>query len=288
MKSNDKNFLLKIGISFLLIFILFFFLGSIKTPLQFELKKSDTSSFYKSEIKDTIQKAVKSDLISDTTEEESKGTLTLKIPSKNLQVNATTKPKSVITAPGVERVLLLGDSQLEGLKDPVNLYCARNKHNLVASVIWYGSSTKNWALTDTLQYYIDVYKPTTILFAIGLNELFVRDLESREKYIKTIVAIFEKNNVKYSWIGPAAWTKDKGVIALMQNELGDLFFPSHTLTMQRASDGRHPSRNAAKKWFAIVAEDITAKGIIDFSKTLDTIPKKLRSANILLKPMEIQ
>lgn len=287
MKSNDKNFLLKIGISFLLIFILFFFLGSIKTPLQFELKKSDTSSFYKSEIRDSIQKVVKPDLTSDTTEKNN-DTLRLKIPTEKLQENSKSKPKSVITAPGVERVLLLGDSQLEGLKDPVNLYCARNKHNLVASVIWYGSSTKNWALTDTLQYYIDVYKPTTILFAIGLNELFVRDLESREKYIKTIVAIFEKNNVRYSWIGPAAWTKDKGVIAVMQNELGDRFFPSHTLTMQRASDGRHPSRNAAKKWFAIVAEDITAKGIIDFSKTLDTIPKKLRSANILLKPMEIQ
>ena len=287
MKSNDKNVLLKIGISFLLIFILFFYIGSIKSPLQFELKKSDTSSFYKLEIKDTIQKVVKSDLISDTTEKKS-DTLRLKIPTEKLQENSKSKPKSVITAPGVERVLLLGDSQLEGLKDPVNLYCARNKHNLVASVIWYGSSTKNWALTDTLQYYIDVYKPTTILFAIGLNELFVRDLESREKYIKTIVAIFEKNNVKYSWIGPAAWTKDKGVIALMQNELGDLFFPSHTLTMQRASDGRHPSRNAAKKWFAIVAEDITAKGIIDFSKTLDTIPKKLKSTTILLKPMEIQ
>lgn len=287
MKSNDKNVLLKIGISFLLIFILFFFLGSIKTPLQFELKKSDTSSFYKSEIRDSIQKVVKPDLTSDTTEKNN-DTLRLKIPTEKLQESSKSKPKSVITAPGVERVLLLGDSQLEGLKDPVNLYCARNKHNLVASVIWYGSSTKNWALTDTLQYYIDVYKPTTILFAIGLNELFVRDLESREKYIKTIVAIFEKNNVKYSWIGPAAWTKDKGVIAVMQNELGDRFFPSHTLTMQRASDGRHPSRNAAKKWFAIVAEDITAKGIIDFSKTLDTIPKKLKSANILLKTMEIQ
>lgn len=288
MKPTDKNGLLKIGISFLLIFILFFYLGSLKIPLQIELKKTDTSSFYKSKTQIKPRKVKKSALTSDTLEEKITDTLALKIPSKILQETAAAKPQSVHTPVGVERVLLLGDSQLEGLKDPVNLYCARNKHNLVASVIWYGSSTKNWALTDTLQYYIDVYKPTTILFAIGLNELFVRDLESRAKYIKTIVAIFEKNKVKYSWIGPAAWTKDKGVVAVMQREVGERFFPSHTIEMQRASDGRHPSRNAAKTWFALVAENLTEKGIIDFSKTLDTIPKKLSSITTLLKPMQIQ
>jgi hypothetical protein len=289
MDSNARKIILKTGVSFLLVFILFFSLGSVKLPLHFELKKSNTNAFFKTE-KQKKNKKIKNSKFSRKAIQTSDIDSIVK--KKQLVYNKTKSINNQVeiinSAPGIERVLLLGDSQLEGLKNPVNAYCMKNNHKLVASVIWYGSSTKNWALTDTLQYYINLYKPTTILFAIGLNELFVRDLENRTAYIKTIIQIFDKNNIKYSWIGPAAWTKDKGIISVMQTVVGNHFFPSHSILMERASDGRHPSKKAAKKWFDLVAENITSQGIIDFSTIVDTMPKLKSSRTILLKPMKTQ
>lgn len=285
MKFNDKNILLKIGISFLLVFIFFFYLGSIKQSLQFELKKSDVSTLYKAKKKGEEKTSRPLKFTIDTL--ENKGADTLETKSslvKDKLIPGNNNRDTISSEAGIERILLLGDSQLEGLKNPVNAYCMKNNHKLVASVIWYSSTTKNWSETDTLQYYINLYKPTTIIFAIGLNELFVRDLDKRKSYIKNIIRIFEKNKINYSWIGPAAWTKDKGIVSIMEKELGERFFPSHTLTLQRANDGRHPSRNAAKIWFDSVAKNLTSKGIVDFSIAVGTMPKLKHSTTILLKP----
>jgi len=193
-----------------------------------------------------------------------------------------TSGSPVFTNDGVERVLLIGDSQLEGLRKPVSSYCEKNNHVLVSTIIWYGSSTKQWATTDTLEYYLDLYKPTVVIFAIGLNELFVRDLDTRAGYVKSIKKAFEDYGVRYSWIGPAAWTSDKGIIDVMAKEVGDHFFPSHNIKMERASDGRHPSKKAAKLWFDQVAESITKLGVIDFSTKVDTLTRLKFSRTILL------
>ncbi len=174
---------------------------------------------------------------------------------------------------GKDRVLLIGDSQLEGLQSPVSAYCEKNEVELAATVIWYGSSTKHWALSDTLDYFLKRYKPTVVFFAIGLNELFVRDLDKRTNYVREVKRKLEAHGVRYTWIGPAAWTRDKGIVAVMQKEVGEPFFASHHMQMDRASDGRHPTRRAAKLWFDEVAAFASARGVVDFGTPVDTLPK---------------
>jgi hypothetical protein len=127
-----------------------------------------------------------------------------------------------------------------------------------------------------------LYKPSVVLFAIGLNELFVNDFEQRAAYMRNIIKTFNAHNVRYSWIGPAAWTKDKGIIAVMKKEVGSHFFPSHEMEMERSGDGRHPSKSAAKLWFDQVAISLTEKGVIDMSKNVETLPKLKFSRTILM------
>ncbi|HXC04045.1 MAG TPA: SGNH/GDSL hydrolase family protein, partial [Bacteroidia bacterium] len=185
-----------------------------------------------------------------------------------------------------EKVMLIGDSQLEGLRMPVNTYCNANNCQLISTVMWYGSSTKQWGETDTLDYFINRYKPTVILIAIGLNELFVNDLDNRKLYIEDILAKFRDHDIKFYWIGPAAWTKDNGIINLMAEEVGEPFYPSHLLTLERANDKRHPSRDAAKIWFDSVAVDITRKGELDFSKKKVLVSNTYKSPVIILSQVQ--
>jgi hypothetical protein len=267
----------KVGVGFLLTFCLFFALGSIDFPLTFELRKVEISSFF-AEKKDTKKssksagKHVDSKNDSDTSNRK----------ENQKPVNVAKGATPVDTPEGVERVLLLGDSQLEGLRSPVSAYCDANGHVLVATVIYYGSSTKQWGSSDTLAYYLDLYKPSVVLFAIGLNELFVNDFDQRAAYMRNIIKTFNAYNVRYSWIGPAAWTKDKGIIAVMKKEVGSHFFASHEIEMERSGDGRHPSKSAAKLWFDQVAISLTDKGVIDMSKKVETLPKLKFTRTILM------
>jgi hypothetical protein len=273
-----------IGIGFLLIFCFYFFLGSFVDPLLFEIKKANTTSYFSQELPKEPRPSLNpletelQELSSIPVSQDS--TKAMKLDSiKSKTVNSI---NPIFTGQGIERVLLIGDSQLEGLRYPVSSYCEKNNHVLLSTVIWYGSSTKQWAITDTLEYFLTNYKPTVVLFAIGLNELFVRDFSARSKYIQSILKTFSDYGVRYYWIGPAAWTKDKGIIDVMAKEVGTYFFPSHNIKMERAKDGRHPTKKAAKLWFDQVAEEITKQGIIDFSVKADNVSKLKFKRTVLL------
>ena len=260
--------------------MLFFGMGLSNKEYVLEFKKaSSISYFYEHKEnklpKKSIPKAIaKKDTLQDLD--------TSKLNQPGLKGISHYRINNTETENGVERVLLIGDSQLEGLSKPVTKYCQNNNHAHIGTVIWYGSSTKQWATTDTLQYFLDKFKPTVVLFAIGLNELFVRDLDKRAKYIQEIKNVFNEYGVRYSWIGPAAWTEDKGIISVMKKEVGQHFYPSHLLKLDRASDGRHPSRNASKIWFDEVATSITEIGTIDFSNKKDTVSNSKRARTIIL------
>jgi hypothetical protein len=77
-----------------------------------------------------------------------------------------------------QRILLVGESMVEGLSRPFADYCAANGHEYNA-VCWYSSTTKHWAVTDTLQHFINKFNPTYVFITIGGNELFVKDLDNR-------------------------------------------------------------------------------------------------------------
>lgn len=182
----------------------------------------------------------------------------------------------------LKRILLIGDSQLENLRYWVRKSLLDNGYKLSASIIWYGSSTKQWALTDTLEYYFNQYQPDFVLIALGLNELFVNDLTNRELYSKRLKYKLSLLNVPYYFIGPAAWVKDRGITQVIQSVFGESFYPSHLLKLDRAADGRHPSKAGAKTWFNSVAQKLTEIGLLDLHKIKDTTYKGV-SPTILLK-----
>lgn len=278
--ENSIRVLRIVGISFLCIFVLFFALGSLDLPLAFEVKKTDVADLYEKSPATKRKPVKKQEATTPQTKPASDSSIVKD--TNTLKKTRRAQGSPVNTPAGVERVLLIGDSQLDGLRNPVSSYCEINNHVLVSTIIWYGSSTKEWATTDTLEYYLDLYKPTVVIFAIGLNELFVRDLEKRSSYVRSIKKTFQDYGVRYSWIGPAAWTPDKGIIGVMSREVGDHFFPSHTIQLERASDGRHPSKSASKLWFDQVAEFLTTKGIINFSNKVEKLTRLKFSRTILL------
>jgi hypothetical protein len=180
-----------------------------------------------------------------------------------------------------ERVLLIGDSQNEKLRLPFFNICQTNGSKLIATVIWYGSTTTSWANSDTLEYFIKTFKPTTVLFAIGLNEVFVINIEERKEDMRKITALFERYKVKYCWLGPAAWTQDKGIVEGMRQVAGRHFYDASKLKITRDKDGHHPSKEGGKIWADSVALFASKNLNIDFSKPVQSM-EKLRDTRTIL------
>ena len=80
------------------------------------------------------------------------------------------------------KVLLLGDSMIEGLAKPFGEYAKHNGFTLTAA-IWYGSTTQTWAECDTLDSLMDKIRPQAVAVSLGGNELFIRHPERRAEYI---------------------------------------------------------------------------------------------------------
>lgn len=151
-----------------------------------------------------------------------------------------------------QRILFFGDSMLEGLSKRLRSYVAENNHDL-QNVIWYSSSTKIWAThIDTLAHFIADYDPTYIFVCLGSNELFIRNLENHDAYVKTIISGI--GDIPYIWIGPPNWKDDTGINDIIQKNVGDhRFFPSKRLTYQRGKDGAHPTYASAAIWMDSIA-----------------------------------
>ena len=149
------------------------------------------------------------------------------------------------------QVLIFGDSMLEWLAKRLCDYTMENGYELT-SVIWYSSSTRIWAQTDTLDFFLDRIRPDFVMLCLGSNELFVRDLQKRDKYIATIVS--KIGNRPFLWIGPPNWKPDTGINDLIRKNVGpERFFESRRLELDRADDEVHPTRVAAAQWMDSVA-----------------------------------
>lgn len=163
-------------------------------------------------------------------------------------------------APDTSRqyILLTGDSMAEGLMFAFRKYARYNGHTL-KTIIWYGSTTTTWVRTDTLRKLIARYKPTYVLLALGSNELFVRDIGQREPYIRDIVK--QAGRTPFVWIGPPNWKQDTGIGELLDRNVGPgRYFISRGLTFERASDGRHPSRQASAYWADTISSWVMRAG----------------------------
>jgi hypothetical protein len=147
-----------------------------------------------------------------------------------------------------QRILLIGDSMAYFLMRRLAEYAQFNKHDFKA-VAWVSASVKWFAQTDTLDYFLNEYQPTFVLFVIGANELYISDYGKKHgAYIKSIESKLKGH--KSLWIGPPNWKPDKGINDYLLADLGvDRFFLSKKLTFKhKAGDVSHPTRASAAQW----------------------------------------
>jgi hypothetical protein len=173
-------------------------------------------------------------------------------PVDSLDTVVEPEEEPVICDTASQRILFFGDSMIEGLSRRMKQYASENHHELL-NVIWYSSSTKIWAEhTDTLKHFMQEFQPTYIMICLGGNELFIKDLDKRDAYIKDILRTVA--GTPYVWIGPPNWKADTGINQTIEKNVGTYrFFPSKRLNYQRKSDGAHPTYASAAMWMDSVA-----------------------------------
>lgn len=154
------------------------------------------------------------------------------------------------------RILIIGDSMLEGLNPRLAAYAKENGHTL-NSVIWYSSTTKYWGESDTLRVFIRRFKPTYIFISLGANELFVRNIaEHREGLLRNFLR--QIGDIPYIWIGPPNWKKDTGINDMIaRNVPKGRFFLSNGMHFDRNADGAHPTHASAALWMDSIARWMT-------------------------------
>jgi lysophospholipase L1-like esterase len=268
--------LIWVGVSLNIIFFIFLTKAIWQPQFSLELKSPELTFLQELELSNTVEKNEVASKSSDTLPDS------IAVDSLQKEFVNQTYDFPYTVNDSIKRILFVGDSQLENLRKPVRKRLMDNNYQLVASVVWYGSTTKQWANTDTLSYFISKYKPDFVLVALGLNEVHARDHERRKKYAQTIKSNLEQRKLPYYYIGPAFWMKDKGITTVLQETFGELFYPSHLLTLDRSTDGKHPSKDAANVWFEKVAEQITTKGVLNLGSVKDTIYRD-NSETIFLK-----
>jgi hypothetical protein len=184
-----------------------------------------------------------------------------------------------------QKILLIGDSMLEGLGPRLKDYTAQNNHQL-NTVIWYSSSTEYFGQSDTLKYFIKKFQPTYIMLVIGANELFVSDIiRTRQGYVKKILN--QIDTINYVWIGPPNWKDDTGINDLIIKNVGKgRYFPSKNLNYKRSKDGAHPTHESAAVWMDSIATWVMRDSYrpIKLEKPLKKNPK---SGNVtILQPLK--
>ncbi len=146
-----------------------------------------------------------------------------------------------------QRILLIGDSMAYTLMFRAQNYCTANGHDLKV-VSWVSATSKTFASCDTLEYYVNEYRPTFIIFVIGANEMFKRDAMSRGVYFDNIVQ--QCCGVPVVVVGPPNWRQDTGINDVMMGKFGPRqFFLSKALRYTRISgDVVHPDRASGSMW----------------------------------------
>ena len=151
-----------------------------------------------------------------------------------------------------QRLLIFGDSMSQLLALRFSDYANQNGHKLTC-VTWNGSSTRQWASTDTLRKYMLTVKPTHVFVCLGSNELYTADMKNCRKRAEQILAMI--GNVPTTWVGPPNWMEDKGINDMLQKLVGKKhFFMTKGMKLERQKDGRHPTRAAAVVWVDKIVE----------------------------------
>lgn len=223
----------------------------------FSLEKADLSPLVRQQTVSTPQEAPDSIALAVLPEQTSADSMHAAVdvmPDTNRTVSRPVSTPTIrVAAPDSTkfRILFFGDSMLEGLAKRMCDYTMENGYDLT-SVIWYSSSTKLWAETDTLQFFLRQVQPDYVVLCLGSNELFVRDLDKRDRYIGTLVG--KLAGYPFVWISPPNWKEDTGINQLIIDHVGmGRYFDSRHLSLERSSDHAHPTHAAAAQWMDTIA-----------------------------------
>lgn len=188
----------------------------------------------------TVRKAPLSDLWIDK-EKEAKTAV-----QDSMEVAKALKPMTIKTDTTSQSLFIFGDSMTYNLALRLAQYAKQNGHTIHA-VNWDSSNTKIWADHDTLAYFINKYKPTHIFVALGSNELYIKNPESRLPHIEKILSVID--SIPFVWIGPPNWQEDYGINDLLARTCGQgHFFLSNGMEFKRKSDNVHPTRESSSLW----------------------------------------
>lgn len=172
----------------------------------------------------------------------------IETPPVHIEAEPIQKPKPDTSA---QKILLLGDSMMEGLQSYLKMRTEKCKHEIVSLaktstsiVAWVGKDS-----TGRLKEAITKYKPTLVLISLGSNELFAPKnlLPEYAKYLDNL--LLQLGNTNFIWICPPNWKKDFGLTDLILEKVQeDRFFPSRDLKIPRAGDGIHPNPQGYEMW----------------------------------------
>lgn len=166
-------------------------------------------------------------------------------------VNTTSSTEVITIDTTKQRVLLIGDSMVEGLQLRMSDYANENGYDLMA-VIWYSSNTNWFSKSDTLRHFMKKHNPDFVMISLGGNEQFVRDLDKRANYVRNIVN--KIGDIPFVWIGTPTWRGNTNFNDTVRNIVGDKrFFVSSRLKLKRCSDNAHPTLAAASDWMDSIA-----------------------------------
>jgi len=184
-----------------------------------------------------------------------------------------------------QRVLLIGDSMAYSLMRRFHNYCRQNGHEF-QTVSWVSGTTRWFALTDTLDYYLREINPSLVIFVIGSNELFVTDIYDRIVYVEKILQ--KMGSIPNLWVGPPNWAKDSGINKMLMKRLGYRgYFLSAKLQYERKEgDVAHPNRSSSAMWADSVASWIVETSYYPIRLQKPLLPDEEELECIKLNPMK--
>jgi hypothetical protein len=153
----------------------------------------------------------------------------------------------LLAAAKAARILHVGDSMVPLVGNYLRpILQARGDTYSIDSVT--SSSTLDWGGDRRLlQKAMYKYDPQVVLISLGSNELFDPEPERRAQSIRQM--IIDTRGRPCIWLGPPAWKKDLGFIAVLQNNLGHCrYLDSTRLNLPRMADGRHPDWTGGYRW----------------------------------------
>lgn len=147
-------------------------------------------------------------------------------------------------------VLLVGDSMAQGLapflKRKIEEAGGRffSEPEQSSTIIW-------WQGSGRLRALIAKHRPDVVFIALGSNELFTLEPETRAPIIRRMVE--EIGERPAYWIGPPTWkTGAKLVPVIEENFQAGRFYNSENLNVPRAKDGKHPTLHGYERWVELI------------------------------------